>query len=94
MISCPRSLRPSIFVCLGLLILSAAAMAQEPLIIGEHLPVTIESSHPYPAGNADSPSPVWSDRYSFPGAEYLVFQFKQFELAPGDRVEIRDPERK
>jgi len=90
----PRPLRTSIFICLGLFLISNA-VAQEPLVIGEHLPdVVLESPHPYPAGGDVDAGPVWSERFHYPGAEYLVFQFKQFDLAPGDWVEIRDPERK
>jgi len=91
----PRPLRSSIFICLGLLIISNGAAAQKPLVIGEHLPeVVLETPHPYPPGNDVDTGPVWSDRFHYPGAEYLVFEFKRFELAPGDWVEVRDPSRK
>ncbi len=94
----PRPLRLSIFIlciCLGLLIIANGAAAQEPLIIGEHLKdVVLETPHPYPAGDGANTGPVWSDQFAYPGAEYLVFEFTRFELAPGDWVEVRDPARK
>jgi uncharacterized repeat protein (TIGR01451 family) len=62
------------------------------MIIGEHLrDVVLETPHPYPSSDGVRGEPVWSDRFEYPGAAYLVFEFKQFDLAPGDRVEIRDP---
>jgi V8-like Glu-specific endopeptidase len=62
------------------------------LVIGEHLrDVVLETPHPYPPGDDVSTGPVWSDYFYYPGAEYLVFEFTQFGLAPGDWVEVRDP---
>ncbi len=78
------------------LLLSASAIsAEEPLIIGEHLhDVVLETPHPYPSAGRAPEEPVWSDHFESPDAAYLVFEFAQFDLAPGDRVEIRDPLRK
>jgi uncharacterized repeat protein (TIGR01451 family) len=88
----PGSLSTSILVCFALLLAVSAASAQEPMIIGEHLrDVVLETPHPYPPGNGVRGEPVWSDHFESPGAAYLVFEFKRFDLAPGDRVEIRDP---
>jgi len=81
--------------CFALLFTASVASAEEPLIIGEHLrDVVLETPHPYPSAGRAREEPVWSDHFESPGAAYLVFEFKQFDLAPGDRVEIRDPLRK
>jgi uncharacterized repeat protein (TIGR01451 family) len=82
-------------VCLILLLTAAAAGAEVPLVIGEHLrDVVLETPHPYPSGGDPKGEPVWSDHFHYPGAAYLVFEFKRFDLAPGDRVEVHDPSRK
>jgi len=91
----PRPHRSSVPIALGLLVIASGAAAQQPLVIGEHLKeVVLETPHPYPRAQQGSTGPVWSDRFYYPDAEYLVFEFKRFELAPGDWVEIRDPARK
>jgi uncharacterized repeat protein (TIGR01451 family) len=88
----PRLFSASIIICLCLIVIPGVAVAQSPLIIGEHLrDVVLESPHPYPANGDGSEEPVWSDSFSYPGAAYLVFEFQKFDLAPGDRVEVRDP---
>ena len=75
----PRPLRSSVFViiiciCLGVVVTASVAAAQEPLIIGEHLSdVVLETPHPYPSRGEAATGPVWSDQFSYPGAEYLVF---------------------
>jgi subtilisin-like proprotein convertase family protein/V8-like Glu-specific endopeptidase len=70
-------------------------MAQAPRTIGEHVWDTVlETPHPYPPGDGVDGEPVWTQRYRYPNAAYLVFEFKRFDLAPGDRVEVRDPQRK
>ncbi len=78
-----------------MLVASGSSLAAQPVVGGEHIrSVVLETPHPYP-GSADGASePVWTDRFSHPGAAYLVFEFSVFDLAPGDRVEIRDPERR
>jgi subtilisin-like proprotein convertase family protein/V8-like Glu-specific endopeptidase len=64
-------------------------------IIGEHLYGNVlETPHPYPGSPTGQPVVVWSDSFAYPGAEYLVFQFDQFDLADGDWVEVRDPSAK
>ena len=89
--SLPRMLQSSLFVTLGVLFLTIAS-AHEPLTIGEHLrDVVLETPHPYPGARGSSPERVWSDHYHFPGAKHLVFEFQRFDLAPGDWVEVRDP---
>lgn len=68
--------------------------AEGPIAIGEQrYDVVLETPHPYPGASGPGAQLVWSDHYLFPGASYLVFEFKQFDLAPGDRVEVRDPKR-
>lgn len=85
-------LKRSLLLCLTLLLMSSVIFA-EGEIIGEHLQDRIlESPHPYPASTTGEEQVVWSDYYQFPDANYLVFQFSKFDLAPGDRVEIRDPD--
>ena len=80
------------FAVILLLIASTVVVAETPLIIGEHRrDVVLETPHPYPSGAQLMWQPVWSDHYYFPDARYLVFEFQRFDLAPGDRVEIRDP---
>jgi hypothetical protein len=80
-----------ISLCLAVFILPAGVMAQS-LVIGEHLYDRIlETPHPYPASSTGKPEIVWTEHYEFPGANYIVFEFKKFDLAPGDRVEVRDP---
>ena len=87
-----RSSLLGLFVFLPV-VASTVALAERPLIIGEHRrDVVLETPHPYPSGVASSSRPVWSDHYYFADARYLVFEFQRFDLAPGDRVEIRDPE--
>lgn len=72
-------------------LLQAGAMAQS-LVIGEHLYDRIlETPHPYPASSSGKPEMVWSEHYEFPGANYIVFEFSVFDLAPGDWVEVRHP---
>jgi subtilisin-like proprotein convertase family protein len=60
-----------------------------PLRVGEHLTdVLLESPHPYPVGSDGEM--VWSEHFRSPGARYLVLDFRRLDLAPGDRLEIRD----
>ncbi|MGD8377230.1 MAG: proprotein convertase P-domain-containing protein, partial [Acidobacteriota bacterium] len=93
----PARSRPPL-ISLILLALTAWAAAppasggepKRPRIVGEHLQgVVLESPHPYPPGDRGG-KPVWVDRFTHPGARYLVLRFEMLDLAPGDRVEIRD----
>ena len=71
----------------------AAASNDRVKVIGEHLYGNVlESPHPYPGATASAPRIVWTDSFVYPGAEYLVFQFDRFDLAPGDWLEIRNPD--
>ena len=71
------------------------ATPDPPQVIGEHLyGVVLETPHPYPSPASTQAELVWSDRYSHPGARYLVFEFRKSDLAPGDRVEVRDTGRR
>jgi len=91
----PGPLSTSVPVFLALLLAVSTVSAEAPMIIGEHLrDVVLETPHPYPSGDVAREEPVWSDHFESAGAAYLVFEFKRFDLAPGDRVEIRDPLRK
>ncbi len=64
----------------------------EGMIIGEHLfERTLETPHPYPPSPDGKPTLVWSELYEYPDANYLVFEFSKFDLAPGDWVEVRHP---
>jgi len=77
-----------------LVLLSPATDADpvRPVVIGEHLrDVILETPHPYPAAKGTAVELVWSDHYFFPGAKYLVFEFRELDLAPGDRVEVHGP---
>jgi subtilisin-like proprotein convertase family protein len=70
----------------------SAPVIDAPMAIGEHRrDVVLETPHPYPGAPGPGSHLVWSDHYTFPGASYLVFEFAAFDLAPGDRVEVRDP---
>ncbi len=59
--------------------------------IGEHLALKLETPHPYPGSATGKPLLVWSDHFEYPDANYIVFEFRKFDLAPGDWVEVRDP---
>ena len=77
-------------VCL-VLALSATALG-EGFIVGEHIRGQIlESPHPYPGSKTGQPEIVWTDYYEYPEAAYIVFEFKKFDLGPGDRIEVRSP---
>jgi len=75
-----------------MVLLSSSCVLAEGMIIGEHLRDRIlESPHPYAGSSTGKAEVVWSDYYQFPDANYLVFQFSKFDLAPGDWLEIRHP---
>jgi V8-like Glu-specific endopeptidase len=81
----------SLISCFVLLFALPAAFSQS-MVVGEHLyDQVLESPHPYAASKTGEPEIVWTDYYEFPGAAYLVFEFAQFDLAPGDWVEVRHP---
>jgi hypothetical protein len=77
-------------ICL-LALLATGAMAQqvpEPARIGELELTSIATPHPYPAAwGADAQS--WTVRY--PQATYIRVHFSDFDLAPGDYVQISNP---
>jgi hypothetical protein len=51
----------------------------------------IETPHPYPAGSPEGEI-VWSRTIHWPDASYIAVHFDRFELAPGDRLLLRDPD--
>ncbi|HPR64470.1 MAG TPA: proprotein convertase P-domain-containing protein [Thermoanaerobaculia bacterium] len=78
-----------LILVVGMPIICTASSA--PLVIGEHIRDTIlETPHPYPGSESGKTVPVWEDTYTHPGAAYLVFEFRTFDLAPGDYLEISD----
>ncbi len=81
-----------LFLTLSVALAVQASGPTTPLRIGEHdYTQVLETPHPYPGSKSGKPELVWSDYYGHPAAAYVVFEFKQFDLAPGDWVEVRDP---
>ena len=79
-----------IHVAVAILILScAAALAQSPEKIGEIEPAAIATAQPYSAG-AGAQASEWTVHH--PGATYIRIHFGNFDLAPGDWVEISAPD--
>jgi subtilisin-like proprotein convertase family protein len=79
-------------VAVLLFVSGGATFAEAPMIIGEHIKdVVLETPHPYPSAPGLQAARVWTDHYFHPDAKYLVFQFAEFDLAPGDWIEVRDP---
>lgn len=79
--------------CLAGLALTVAP-ASAKVTIGEYQPMDHHTAHPYPAlGSPELPSLTWSQEIHHPGATYIAVHFSRFELAPGDRVVVRSPDR-
>ena len=80
-----------IFAVTTALLLGTVALAQDgrpqPARIGELETVEIATPHPYPVGWG-SAAQQWIIEY--PGATYIRVHFSQFDLAPGDSLEIFD----
>jgi hypothetical protein len=74
-------------VCLTLVALPAAAK----LRVGDHYRVTIDSARDY-RGTSTGEALVWEHDLVHPGATYIAVHFKDFQLAPGDRLVVSDAE--
>lgn len=70
------------------LALAAGAVPAEPARIGTQEFTSIGTTHPYAATLSGHRS--WE--VSWPGATYIRIHFDAFDLAPGDRLVLRDPE--
>ena len=86
-----RNLRVLLLGATALCLVYATAWAQEPLKVGEHYAIHIDSS-----GSADvegmSTATGQVFELSHPGATYMAVHFAEFDLAPGDSVIISDAE--
>jgi hypothetical protein len=56
--------------------------------VGEVVPETYASPHPYRGGGGV----VWEQVFHWPEAGYISLHFSNFELAPGDVVEVSSPD--
>jgi hypothetical protein len=79
----------AVIVCLLTL---TPALAQVVKIADEEIEL-IQTPHPYPLGS-DRGELVWKRTIRWPDASYIAVHFDRFELAPGDRLILRDPERR
>jgi hypothetical protein len=70
----------------------APAFGQVVKIADEEVEL-IETPHPYPTGSAEGEI-VWQRTIHWPDASYIKVHFDRFELAPGDRLVLRDPDGK
>lgn len=70
------------------------ASAQGPgrTVIGEEIPVVLESAHPHARAAGATPELVWSETLDHPSATYIAVHFERFDLAPGDWVVVRAPD--
>lgn len=76
-------------VCLVLALLVGNMPADLPanaarLEVGKVVQFSAETPHPAPL--------TWKQTYSFPGAAFLRLHFKNFDLAPGDKLVISTPD--
>lgn len=84
------------YITIGLLVLAVAAAlapATAKTRVGGVVPYYAATPAPYPQGHESMPA-VWVDEIRSPGASFLRVHFSEFDLAPGDRVVITDPEGK
>ena len=82
------------FVRLGIValyMLCAVAWAQEPLIVGEHYPIHIDSSGSSDVEGMSIPTGQVFE-LSHPGATYIAIHFAEFDLARGNHVIVSDPD--
>ena len=81
-------------VVLAAILACAAVLAvhAEPEKIGEDIPKTLETKHPYGASLAGRLRLVWSEVVSHPGAAYVAPHFSRFHLSQGDFVVVRSPD--
>lgn len=68
---------------------AAAVTLADLLKTGESRSVSIESPHPYPAGDDQQPV-TWSYRLRVPGARNLAVHFSRTELAADDVLRVLD----
>jgi hypothetical protein len=79
-----------LFVCALLAIVSISAVqAQEPLQVGDHFPIRVQSNGPSDLEGRDSASGTTYTLHH-PGATYISLHFSQFDLSPGDYLTISD----
>jgi len=57
------------------------------VIIGDEIQETHETLHPYTGTGV-----VWEEEFSWQDASYISIHFSEFDLAPGDFVEITSPD--
>jgi len=81
----------TVFVAACLLVASAT-LANQPIIIGEHVAERYESPHPYSSSGSSQPMLTWVDEITFPGATYIAPHFERMDLAAGDFVVVRSPD--
>jgi hypothetical protein len=65
----------------------AADSASGFIKIGEEVLETFETTHPYGGTGA-----VWEKTFTWPEASHISIHFAEFDLAPGDYVEISSPD--
>ena len=58
--------------------------------VGEEVIKGYETPHPYPGGKGE----VWKQEFYSPNAGYVAVHFVDFNLAPGDYVEVSSPDGK
>ena len=75
-----------VFVLTILLTLAFTTGLFAKIQVGEAVNQKLETPHPY-----NGKGLVWEQEISWPGAGYIAIHFSQFDLAPGDYVEISDP---
>ena len=70
---------------------AGAAWAYEgPVKVGESVAVYFET--PHPTAPVKAGQLAWREVIGWPGASYIAVHFSKFDLAPGERVEIRTPD--
>ncbi len=74
------------------LLAAPAVLANQPIMIGEHVTERYETPHPYSSSGSPQPMLTWVDEITFPGATYIAPHFQRMELAPGDFVIVRSPD--
>lgn len=64
-----------------------------PAIIGEYIEDSFESPSPYSGSTEIGGEIVWETTISFPGASYIAPYFKSMDLAAGDTLVLRSPDK-
>ncbi|MCP4896580.1 MAG: DUF11 domain-containing protein [bacterium] len=66
----------------------------EPVQVGTEIVELIETNHPYFGGvSSGELQLIWSEEIHSPGASYICPHFSRFELAEGDYVVVRSPDK-